>query len=740
MYSRKDTLPKTTVDENSVRGNQLTISTLDSPAAHKLSWQHYKDGVRAKQAARAAAEVAVDSVESQNVPHDAKNRRGARKNYSGQCDSGSDDSDHEFDHEAPEPEGRHWASGSRGRDPDQFDDDADHQPDGDEADYQPDSDEAEDQPTGNEPHADPHSQNDQPDSEGDDERNDESNDKVETRNDDVGLQDMPIIDYEITNGALLKTAKKEAERARDEYHAKIRDIARAQNKTVSTVLQAIGELPVALRSNNSWNAHQVEYRHQHPKPHDMTSEAYLKACRNAYEARFEHLPKEERSDPAARAMAVAGLMKWYREMHADVVQNDKGKGRGAVMLKKIAKSFIDQSRAAYNHYDVDIWGWVLDRYSDQAQFWGCSPAYDMVVDKYGDRVLQQELFNWKARIQTMVMEQREKENDIQQEGVAIHINFTQHKKEKARDAMRRQLARLLLNLIYLVLLERGEEMETIDTLFKKGFPWKEDTGSVSQTDALGDMHRQLKAIYKGEELDEESDDNNDNEQEKPGPVTNESWTEGTLRSAASMNGLIEFGRGNGAGRSEGGGHRRMRRWHLSGESQRFSRSDPCLGQSQQAQGLENPQAEGRYHSRRRHRRAECQTPPIAQTAAVLLVPTPFLVTTLLLVPRPFSVPRAFRDAAPHAQRRASLAHHAAPFPVRRIHCVYVNGDRISDLFLIPKFDILMEGEIPPPVYGDVWFYSPGPQVWKELPSHLVRSLDAKQIPTLECLRMNVGLF
>lgn len=91
--------------------------------------------------------------------------------------------------------------------------------------------------------------------------------------------------------------------------------------------------------------------------------------------------------------------------------------------------------------------------------------YEKVVEKYGERVLQHDLFDWKARMRyvasalqtksltltghdrTVVMEKRDEENDTLQEGVAILIDFTQHKGEKLRDSMRRQLAKLLLNLI-----------------------------------------------------------------------------------------------------------------------------------------------------------------------------------------------------------------------------------------------------------------------------------------------------
>lgn len=86
----------------------------------------------------------------------------------------------------------------------------------------------------------------------------------------------------------------------------------------------------------------------------VTAEDYLKACREAYEARFDDLPAEERGDGHARAGAVAGLMKWYREINLAAIEDSKGKGRGPVMLKKIAKPFIDQVRNSAFDYWRDV--------------------------------------------------------------------------------------------------------------------------------------------------------------------------------------------------------------------------------------------------------------------------------------------------------------------------------------------------------------------------------------------------
>ena len=123
------------------------------------------------------------------------------------------------------------------------------------------------------------------------------------------------------------------------------------------------------------------------------------------------------------------------------------------------------------------------------------------------------------------------------------------------------------------------------------------------------------------------------------------------------------------------------------------------------------------------------------------------------------VPSRTPPPSPIASRRGSLSPSASPQPpaaesssgpprsafppvalADKINCVYVNGSQVSDAFVIGKIEILMGGEIPPAVYGDIWFYSAGSQVWKAMPSNMVPVLGEDQISALECLRMNVGLF
>ncbi|KAJ6512450.1 hypothetical protein C8R45DRAFT_1087621 [Mycena sanguinolenta] len=507
---------------------------------------------------------------------------------------------------------------------------------------------------------------------------------------------------------------------------------------------AIGELSVALHSNNSWNAHQVEYRLKHPKLDNMTAEDYLKGCRTAYEARFDDLG-EEKGDPHAQSAAVEDLMKWYRGVNLAAIEDSKEKGQGAVMLKKIAKPFIDQSRAAFNNYDVDIWGVVFDRFTDHAQFWGGSPVYEKVVDK------------------TVVMERRDEENDTQQEGVAIRIDFAQHKGEKRQDSMRGQLAKLLMNLIYLVLLERGEEKDDINSLFKKGFPWKwadaavkhqlriinwptelkrnfpspgfdlshikEEDGPVTQSEALRTMHRRLKAIYQGQELDTESDDepmdvnsggasgsesDKEMELEDPREVVIVNCTDGTnLLKANACKGLIRML------------DNRTKPKVMKSRKRKAADTAPDQDVDEREAKRRKDNATGKHKATDKVN--ERRVPP----------PSPLASPRESLSPPPSPPPKPLRAGKSSGPPRGAFPSVGQP---DKIYCVYVNGSQISDPFVIGKFNILMAGKVPPAVYVDIWFYSPGSQAWKAMPSNMVPVLGEEQIPMLDCLRMNVGLF
>ena len=56
--------------------------------------------------------------------------------------------------------------------------------------------------------------------------------------------------------------------SRKVYHTAIEDVARRSGKKISAVFKAVGDLKAATRQINPWNAFQVKYRAENPKPAD----------------------------------------------------------------------------------------------------------------------------------------------------------------------------------------------------------------------------------------------------------------------------------------------------------------------------------------------------------------------------------------------------------------------------------------------------------------------------------------
>ncbi|KAJ7315164.1 hypothetical protein DFH08DRAFT_820763 [Mycena albidolilacea] len=89
-----------------------------------------------------------------------------------------------------------------------------------------------------------------------------------------------ITPWAVGPGALSSAHLKEARAARAVYHATLEDIARRAGKKMSTVFKAIGDYPKSVRETNSWNAYQMKYRIEHPRPLKMTPEE-SQACEKA---------------------------------------------------------------------------------------------------------------------------------------------------------------------------------------------------------------------------------------------------------------------------------------------------------------------------------------------------------------------------------------------------------------------------------------------------------------------------
>jgi hypothetical protein len=111
------------------------------------------------------------------------------------------------------------------------------------------------------------------DDDDDDPQHPHSNEDEGYPDDDVGDErspdddvDGPVTPWDITPGPLSKAHLEEAMAARTEYHATLEDIARRSGKKLSSVFNAVGDYPKGTRDANTWNAHQMKYRTEHPKP------------------------------------------------------------------------------------------------------------------------------------------------------------------------------------------------------------------------------------------------------------------------------------------------------------------------------------------------------------------------------------------------------------------------------------------------------------------------------------------
>ncbi|KAJ7878481.1 hypothetical protein B0H14DRAFT_2711211 [Mycena olivaceomarginata] len=107
-------------------------------------------------------------------------------------------------------------------------------------------------------------------------------------NDCEGEEEVAL-DYDLVPGPLSQQDKEDAVKARAAYQVEIQAIARRGGKKVSAILKAIGDLPVSVCDSNPWNAHQVRYCAENPKPSGMSKEDYRAACKAAYLELFAHL-------------------------------------------------------------------------------------------------------------------------------------------------------------------------------------------------------------------------------------------------------------------------------------------------------------------------------------------------------------------------------------------------------------------------------------------------------------------
>ncbi|KAJ7337632.1 hypothetical protein DFH08DRAFT_1014903 [Mycena albidolilacea] len=575
--------------------------------------------------------------------------------------------------------------------------------------------------------------------------------------DDCEEEEEVALDYDLVPGPLSQQDKEDAVKPRAAYQAEIQAIARRGGKKVSAVLKAIGDLPVSVRDSNPWNAHQVRYRAENPKPSGMRQADYRAACKAAYLELFAHLSEDEMNDPGLRADATEELMVWYRATRAVAIDNRKTSGRGMAMLRKVVDPFIHQSTLVSKMYDIEIFGYAVDRFTDHAHIWGGSPVFHEANELYPGAI-QQDLFDWKARIRNAVMERRRQAEGGGAEDsstVALHIDFARIPREAPRDAMRRQIAKLFLNLIYVILLERGEERATLETTFKRGFPWKWSPAAVkhqlrienwpttlkatfpgpgfdlshikdgdapadaSRNKAMREMHGQLKSVYLGTEdasgattIVSWSDEEMGLDDPRDVPIV--TCADGTtLLTAASATSLIR---------------ELAKRREASTKTTKTKQP-----RKRKAAEPVDPEPSDRAHPKRPRRdpaaprseqgdkddtRNEHETPD-----------TPDM-------PHGEDAPEFEQNPTPPAQ---------AAFPVTNlirgaINCTYVNGQQVSSAFAVPKLHALGPAERTGPCHHDVWYYAPGPRLWKPVPDGMVPDFSPEFTDKLECLRLNIGLY
>ncbi|KAF8190038.1 hypothetical protein K438DRAFT_1763626 [Mycena galopus ATCC 62051] len=471
---------------------------------------------------------------------------------------------------------------------------------------------------------------------------------------------------------------------------------------------------------------------------------YAAAKRAAYYELFEHLSGEELTDPLVRADATAELMTWYRERQKLAVDKRKAAGHGMALLRKVAELFIHQSTSISNTYNIDIFGYAVDRFTDTAHIWGGSKPFS------------------DANTINVQMEHRRQANVQDEATQAMHIDFTKVKNESNRDGMRRQLSRLFLNqictssfplvaevasgnpvLVLIMLAREDHDLASIQNLFKKGFPWKwtavahrhklcfegwpaalkstypgpgfdlshikdsDAPADASRNKAMRDMHTTLKAIYLGTAEDDiqctkiVSWTEDEQELDDPRDVAIVTCDDGTtLLTAAACTKLLR--------------DLAPAKPKKSGKGKRKAAADEsAAGPSKRARTSPRP------------------VPSRTPTPSHSPTPTPPASRSVTPPPRLRQVPDS------PAAEEPSQADFPSSLVPNRINWVYVNGNVVSSGFLVSGFHTLAPDEVPDEIYRGVWYHSNVTQAWVPVPRAMIPVLT--DMSAMECLRLNVGM-
>ncbi|KAJ7477640.1 hypothetical protein FB451DRAFT_1396596 [Mycena latifolia] len=302
--------------------------------------------------------------------------------------------------------------------------------------------------------------------------NEDDDDDVDTRAGDYedpmqedDPQDQPP--WELTPGQMSKEDLEEALAARRQYHATVQTVAHRLGKKMATVFKAVGDGAATTRHTNPWNAFQTKYRAEKPKRADVSANEYRQELSAAYAELFVDLPEEDRNNPDEQRKCVKEVMEWYHENSMVLLDERKAGGNAHALMSKIVKPFIHQSTVAGSTYDVEVFGFGIDTFSNVAIIWGGTPTFYAIYEAF-EQPIKSKLAELKAMFQVTNMKRRDGEVGHR----PMHIDFGKRPTETTvRDAKRWIIGGCFLNDIFNVLADRDEEERNCPEPTKMSWKW-----------------------------------------------------------------------------------------------------------------------------------------------------------------------------------------------------------------------------------------------------------------------------
>ncbi|KAJ7453453.1 hypothetical protein FB451DRAFT_1408852 [Mycena latifolia] len=261
--------------------------------------------------------------------------------------------------------------------------------------------------------------------------------------------------WELTPGQMSKEDLEEALAARRQYHTTVQTVARHSGKKMATVFKAVGDSAATTQHTNPWNAFQTKYRTEKPKRADVSADEYRQEISAAYAELFGDLPEEDRNNPDERRKCVKEVMDWYHEDSMALLDERKAGGNAHALMSKIVNPFIHQSTVAGSTYDVEVFSFGIDTFSDVAIIWGGTPTFYAVYEAF-EQPIKSKLAELKAMFQVTNMKRRSGEKPTE---------------TTVRDAKRRIAGSCFLNDIFNVIEDRDEEERNRPAPTKMSWKW-----------------------------------------------------------------------------------------------------------------------------------------------------------------------------------------------------------------------------------------------------------------------------